>query len=109
MNEQKLTYHVSLLVDHHPQVFEDVVDVHNIRLDRERQITSGSYSGFTELFLSLCPCCSEGFGSPSYLQLPDGQLPLLDELQVFLSDGLSLSLHLGIPRETEEIIEYACV
>lgn len=52
---------------------------------------------------------SEGFGSPSYLQLPDGQLPLLDELQVFLSDGLSLSLHLGIPRETEEIIEYACV
>lgn len=30
---QNLTYHVSLLVDHHPKVFKYVVDVHNVRLD----------------------------------------------------------------------------
>lgn len=34
--------------------------------------------------------------SQSYLQLPDGRLPLLDLPQVFLSDGLGLRLHLGI-------------
>lgn len=34
--------------------------------------------------------------SQSHLQLPDGRLPLLDLLQVFLSDEFSLRLHLGI-------------
>lgn len=29
---RNLTYHVPLLVDHHPKVFKDVVDVYNVRL-----------------------------------------------------------------------------
>lgn len=33
-SRQELTYHVSLLVDHHPQVLEDVIDVGDVGLDR---------------------------------------------------------------------------
>lgn len=33
-DQRNLTYHVSLLVDHHAKVFKDVVDVNNVRLDQ---------------------------------------------------------------------------
>lgn len=55
---------------------------------RQRQIDCECvFSEYTVLFL---------IDWQSYLQLPDGRLPLLDLLQVFLSDDLGLRLHLGI-------------
>lgn len=40
------------------------------------------------------------FDSYSYLQLPDGRLSLLNQPQVIFSDGLGLSLQLGVTART---------
>lgn len=49
-----LTYHVSLLVDHHPQVFEDVINVCDVRLKgQKRQMFSVRDCGPLELCTKL--------------------------------------------------------
>lgn len=56
-------------------------------------------SSLTDLYLSVAMLVWT-FDSYLYLQLPDGWLPLHDQPQVFFSDGLSLSLRLGITAGT---------
>lgn len=91
-----LTYHVSLLMHHHPQVLEDVIDICDVSLNKGHEDR-----WFTQLCLSYAAALLlQTSASYLYLQLPDGRLSLLDQPQVFFSDGLGLSLHLGVTAGT---------
>lgn len=92
---QKLTYHFPLLMDHHPQVFEDVIDICDVSLSQstQRQLVHGK-----DITTQIHKY--QTTDSSLYLQLPDAQLSLLDQPQVFLSDGLHLSLRLGVTAGT---------
>lgn len=74
-----LTDHLSLIVDHHSQVVEDLVHIHNVGLER----TGGR--GLTIVTVLHCVPASVGYGW--YLHLFDVSLFLLDDIQVLLCDG----------------------